>query len=569
VITQTVLAAAHLKGPHIDFGGLSPLLALIGGSVIVLCAGLIFGPGGGPQETAEPAPAGTPSTDGGDPRAAMSPGALIAPTLTLIALAAALGLTIWQWNAEKSIVSGALRVDPLALVLNVILIAGGACAVLLALRSHAGRGRVQGELYALMLASIAGMSLLVGAQNTVLVFLGLELLSIPLYVLCAIERSSERSLESGLKYLIIGSVGSATLLYGVALIYGITGATDFGAIAHAISSRALSSDTMLLGGIALCMAGLSFKASVAPFHQWTPDVYEGAPTPITAFMAVATKVAALGVFLRLFDVALIGAQSIWAPAVAVLATVTIFVGNVGALGQSSLKRMLAWSAVAQAGYMLAGVVVSTELGVRATVFYLAAYLFMNMAAFAVVLARERETTFGDSLDGLAGLGRERPLLALPMTLAMLGLAGIPATVGFVGKFFLIDAAVNNGYTWLGVVIVIGSMISLGYYLPVLAAMWMRDAPGAAPTTGALAATGGPLPTGGGVPAIAGGALPPIAGGSSELGAEAERPAPSTSTPQPEVLFVALLAGAATLFFGIVPGPLFDLVEGVGHGLGLL
>jgi NADH-quinone oxidoreductase subunit N len=565
-----LLAAAHLKGPHVDFAALAPVIALLGGSVVVLCAGLIFGPGGSGEgahagASSETSSRGSEASHDGT-AAALQPGALVAPALALIALAATLGATIWQWNAEKSIVSGALRVDDLSLVLNVLLVAGGACAVLLALRSHAGRGPVQGELYALMLASIGGMSLLASAQNTVIVFLAFELLSIPLYVLCAIERASEHSLESGLKYLIIGSVGSATLLYGLALIYGITGATDFGAIAQAISSRELASDTMLLGGIALCVAGLCFKASVAPFHQWTPDVYEGAPTPITAFMAVATKVAALGVFLRLFDVALIGAQSTWAPAVAVLATITIVVGNVGALGQTSLKRMLAWSAVAQAGYLLAGVVVSTELGVRATVFYLAAYLFMNMAAFAVVLARERETTLGDSIDALAGLGRERPWLAVPMTLSMLALAGIPATVGFVGKFFLIDAAVNNGYTWLGVVIVIGSMISLGYYLPVIAAMWMRDAPEA--TDGrARPATLAPAPAGQ-LPAIAGGALPPIAGGSSELAAESEEASVRTRSPQPEVLLVAALAGAATLFFGIIPGPLFDLVEGVGRGLGV-
>jgi proton-translocating NADH-quinone oxidoreductase chain N len=200
----------------------------------------------------------------------------------------------------------------------------------------------------------------------------------------------ERSLESGLKYLIIGSVGSATLLYGLAMIYGATGATGFTAIAGALASGNLASDPLTLTGIALCVAGLCFKASVAPFHQWTPDVYEGAPTPVTAFMAVATKAAALGVFLRLFDVALISAQSDWGPALAVLATITILAGNAGALGQSSLKRMLAYSSVAQAGYMLAGVVVASKLGIQATVFYLAVYVAMNMASFAVIVARERE-----------------------------------------------------------------------------------------------------------------------------------------------------------------------------------
>jgi NADH-quinone oxidoreductase subunit N len=536
-----ILATAHLQGPHVDFAGLSPLIALLGGVVVVLLVGLL----GSRWVRAQAVPA-----------------------LSLASLGAALGLTIWQWNAQKSIVSGALRIDDLTLALNLILIAGGACTVLLAWRSLAAREAAHGEFHALLLTSIGGMSLLGSAQNTVALFIGLELLSIPLYVLCATEMRREHSLESGLKYLIVGSIGSATLLYGLAMIYGATGATDFGAIASALSKNGnLASDPLMLTGIALCVGGLCFKASVAPFHQWTPDVYEGAPTPVTAFMAVATKVAALGVFLRFFDVALIGAQASWGPAVAVLATITILVGNVGALGQSSLKRMLAYSAVAQAGYMLAGVVVATRLGVQATVVYLAVYLLMNMAAFAVIVARERETGLGDSLATMRGLGRVHPWLAWPMTLSMLGLAGIPATAGFVGKFYLIDAAVSGGYTWLGVAVVVGSMISLGYYLPVVAAMWMGEAPEDASrptdaTPSPSSAPGGPalgpLPGEGGLPALA--------GGSPELDEPLGAPA---TAPQPEVAFVAVLAGAATLFFGIIPEPLFDLTHGVGSALGLL
>jgi NADH-quinone oxidoreductase subunit N len=290
-------------------------------------------------------------------------------------------------------------------------------------------------------------------------------------------------------------------------------------------------------------------------------VYEGAPTPVTAFMAVTTKVAALGVFLRFFDVALIATQNSWGPALAVLATITIIVGNVGALGQSSLKRMLAYSSVAQAGYMLAGVVVATQLGVAATVFYLAVYLAMNMAAFAVIVARERETRLGDSVQALAGLGRERPWLAWPMTISMLALAGIPATGGFIGKFYLIDATVAGGYTWLGVVIVIGSMISLGYYLRVVATIWMRrPEPASGPGLGigslALGASG----------------LAPIAGGSqeaeltpSDVAAHPDRVlTASQAAPYAEVAFVAALFAAATVFFGIFPSPLFDLAAHAGR-----
>ncbi|HET9763565.1 MAG TPA: NADH-quinone oxidoreductase subunit N [Casimicrobiaceae bacterium] len=517
---------ATLKGPHVDFAALSPLIALLGGALVVLMVGLTNGSAVGARSRRVREQA--------------------VPALAIVALGAAIGTSIWRWDTPASVVSGALRIDRLSLTLTLILAIGGIAGVLLAWRSRASREAAHGELHAMLLTSVGGMALLGAAQNTVALFLGLELLSIPLYVLCATEMRRERSLESGLKYLIVGSVGSATLLYGIALLYGATGATDFSQIASAISAHGLAGNAMLLTGIALCVAGLAFKASVAPFHQWTPDVYEGAPTPITAFMAVATKVAALGVALRLFDVALIEAHGSWGPALAALATITILVGNVGALGQSSLKRMLAYSSVGQVGYMLAGVVVASELGVQATVFYLAVYLFMNMAAFAVIVARERETDLGDSVAALAGLGRERPWLAWPMTISMLALAGIPATAGFIGKFYLIDAAVSGGYTWLGVVIVVGSMISLGYYLPVVAAMWMRPSPALSPTPPATPGA----PTSGTVPAIA--------GGSQEL-----------SQRQPEIVFVAMLAGAATLFFGIVPQPLFDLVHGVGGALGLL
>jgi NADH-quinone oxidoreductase subunit N len=393
----------------------------------------------------------------------------------------------------------------------------------------------------MLLTSIAGMSVLVQAQNTVTLFLGLELLSIPLYVLCATEMRRASSLEAGLKYLIVGSVGSATLLYGLALLYGATGTTDYDVMARVLHKGVpMLTDPLFLTGMALVVVGLAFKASVAPFHQWTPDVYEGAPTPITAFMATATKAAALGVLIRFFDVALINAHVNWAPVLAALAAITIVVGNVGAIGQSSVKRILAWSGVAQAGYMLAGVVVSTELGIQAVVFYLAAYLVMNFAAFAVVIARARETGLGDSVTAFEGLGASNPFLAWPMTIAMLGLSGIPGTAGFVGKFFLIDSAVDGNYTWLGIVIVIGSAISLTYYLRIIATMWMRPSPRA---------------------------MPVVAGASSELPLD-ELP----TGPRPagiEVTVVAVVCGALTLVLGIVPGPVFDVAKDAATSLGHL
>jgi len=506
------------KAPSIDWAGLSPLLALLGGATIVLMAGLL--------------------------RSRLVRETLV-PALAMASFGAAIGLGVWQFGERSDLISGAMRLDELTLVLTFIVCGAGIGAVGLSWRGLAAREAAHGEFFALVLTSAAGMFVLIAAQNLVTLFLGLELLSIPLYVLCATEMRRATSLESGLKYLIIGSVGSATLLYGLALIYGATGSTDYAGIADEVGG--LVDDPLLLTGIALSVVGLGFKASVAPFHQWTPDVYEGAPTSVTAFMAVATKAAAFGVLLRFFDVALLDAHADWGPALAALAAISIIVGNVGALGQSSLKRIMAWSSVAQAGYILAGVVVSTKLGVQATVFYLGVYLFMNMAAFGVIVAREHETPHGDDIRSLTGLGAQRPLLAGAMTLAMLGLAGIPGTAGFIGKFYLIDAAVAGSYAWLGVMIVIGSMISLAYYLRVIAAMWTSAAPAGASTT---------------VPAAvdAAGGRPALAGGAPEAGA---------ARAQPEVWAVALIFGAATLVFGIVPAPLFDLAVDAGSALGNL
>jgi NADH-quinone oxidoreductase subunit N len=506
------LAQGRPEAPVIDWAGLSPLLALLGGAVVVLMLGLL--------------------------RSRVVREALV-PLLAVASFLAAIGLAVWQLGERSDLISASLRLDELTVLLTMIFSVTGAGAVLLSWRGVAVREASHGEFYALLLTSAGGMFVLVAAQNLVALFIGLELLSIPLYVLCATETRRATSLESGLKYLIIGSVGSATLLYGLAFVYGATGSTDFGTIAERVGE--LADDPLLLTGIALSLAGMGFKASVAPFHQWTPDVYEGAPTPVTAFMAVATKAAALGVMLRFFDVALIDVHIDWGPALATLATITIIIGNVGALGQSSLKRLMAWSSVAQAGYMLAGIVVATRLGVQATVFYLAVYLFMNLAAFGVIVVRERSTPFGDDIRSVTGLGAEQPVLAVAMTIAMLGLAGIPATAGFIGKFYLIDAAVAGDYTWLGVVIVIGSMVSLAYYLRVIAAMWMQ-----APVSAAEVPVGPPAPR------------PALAGGSAD--ADAPR-------AQPEVWLVALLFGAATLFFGIIPSPLFDLAVRAGEAFG--
>jgi NADH-quinone oxidoreductase subunit N len=545
-------ASGHIKGPHIDWASFSPLMAVGVGALVVLLVGLFR-----PAVIRE----------------------RVVPALTVIALGVALGLSIWRFSHPASIISGALQIDDLALTLDMIFIVAALACVFLSFRDRAPGTSGHGEYHALLLFSVLGMAVLVSAQDLITLFLGFELLSIPLYVMCASEFRREGSLESGLKYLVIGSVGSATLLYGLALVYGATGSTGFAGIAHAISAGklagGLTGDPLLLTGLGLVIVGFAFKASVAPFHQWTPDVYEGAPTPVTAFMATATKAAAFGVMLRFFDVAVFGAHTTWAPALATVAAITIVVGNVGALGQSSLKRLLGYSSVAQAGYMLSGVVVATTLGVNATVLYLGVYLFMNLAAFAVIAASQSERAEGDDISGLAGLGTRRPWLAWPMTIAMLSLAGIPGTVGFIGKFQLIHALVNGGYTWLGIVLVIGSMISLGYYLRVIAVMWMGGTESAAAS--AVAAGSGPVPGLGSGPAVAGGpgGLAPIAGGSPEAdalggvgGAGGEMTEGPRGGPFLEVVLVGVVFGAASVFFGIFPSPLFNLAAHAGRALGL-
>ena len=538
-MSVAILAAAHLKGPYIDWASFMPIVILSAGAIVVLMLGL-FGPVVRER---------------------------VVPVVTIAVLLASIVIEVTRLShPPTSIIAGALVVDGLALVLDMIFAVAAIAAVILSLRDAGPRSAGAGEHNALLLFSVLGMAILVSSQDLVTLFVGFELLSIPLYVLCAAEFWREGSLESGLKYLVIGSVGSATLLYGLALVYGSTGSTQFSGISHAIQSggigHGLLGDPMLLTGLALVIVGFAFKASVAPFHQWTPDVYEGAPTPVTAFMATATKAAALGVLLRFFDVAAIHLHSTWAPALATIAAITIIVGNVGALSQSSLKRMLGYSSVAQAGYMLAGVIVATRLGVDATVLYLGVYLFMNLAAFAVIVAVQRERADGDELSGLSGLGARDPWLAWPMSIAMLSLAGIPATVGFIGKFQLIHALVDGSYTWLAIVLVIGSMISLGYYLRVVATVWMRDeVPAPEPGLGDRV--------------IAPGRLAPIAGGSPEADAEdwaaappAVRHAGRTGGGSPAVTAVAVLFGAASIVFGVFPQPLFDLAAHAGRALGL-
>lgn len=465
--------------------------------------------------------------------------------IALLTLAVTAGCLIWQWDTNTDLLSASLHFDGITVTLSLLCVISAAVAVLLSIGDPAEKQAGRSDYLALLMGSVLGMVMLTQANNILTFFIAIELLSIPLYALCGTNLRRRESLESGLKYLIIGSVGSATLLYGLALIYGVSGATDFPGIAAGIANggsdaiNGLTGDPMTLVGIGMVTVGLAFKVSIAPFHQWTPDVYQGAPTPITAFMAVATKAAAFAVFTRFFLVALIPMVGGWDIMLAALAALSIVVGNVGALSQNSLKRMLGYSGVAQAGYMLCGIIVATQAGISALVFYLGAYVAMNLAAFAVLVVNERQNGFSDDISSLRGLGRKRPVLAWPMTIAMLALAGLPPTAGFIGKLYLIEALIDGDWTWLGVMIAVGTMISLVYYLRVVAVMWMS------PQSEASVAD-----------RIDTAELPPAVAGASL----ADDLTDDRAHRRWYLIGPAILGAAVTIFFGVIPQPLVEFAQ---------
>lgn len=388
-------------------------------------------------------------------------------------------MSLVLWGDRQEALGGGYRADRFSMLLNLVFLTCAFAVLLLSTREPAGVDR-RGEYACLLLTSTAGMMLVAGAGDLIVMFLGIEILSVALYVLCALEVWRERSLEAGLKYLIVGAVGSSIFLYGLAFLFGATGSVQLSIIGEQLSVASFTEEPLLLVAIALVASGLAFKASAAPFHMWTPDVYQGAPTPVTAFMATATKVAALAAFLRIFGSALTDLVDTWQVAIAVIAAASIIIGNLAALAQRDLKRLLAYSSIAQAGYLLTGVAAGTLQGAEAVLYYLVAYAAMTLAAFAIVIIREREVEDGDRLEALAGYGRARPVLGVVATVAMLSLAGFPPLSGFIGKFLLFGAAVEQDLAWLAVIGAVGSMVSLGYYLRVLRVMWFGEPEGGAP-----------------------------------------------------------------------------------------
>jgi NADH-quinone oxidoreductase subunit N len=360
--------------------------------------------------------------------------------------------------------------DSFALFFEMLFAIAGVMTVIVSSSYVRRRGLREAELHVLVLAAVIGMMSLAAANSLVTVFLGLELLSIALYIACGYNRIEEASQEAAAKYLIIGGFAGAFVLYGMALVYGATGSTVLTDIAARVTSDS-SGNPLLLLGVLLMGVGFAFKVSAAPFHMWTPDVYQGAPLPVTAFMSVGTKAAAFAMILRVFGYGLGHISPEWQVLIAFVAATSMIVGNLLAIVQSSLKRMLAYSGVAQAGYILVGVLAGGRAGVAAVLFYLFGYLFMNFGAFAVVSTLAGPDSDGDRYEDLNGLGYRHPTLGVLMAIFMLSLAGFPPMVGFFGKVFLFAAGIAAGWTWLVVLTVLTSVVSVYYYFRVLFHVW--------------------------------------------------------------------------------------------------
>ena len=383
---------------------------------------------------------------------------------------------------------GMLRTGGFASFVNVILFGSGFLSVVLAapyldrIRHH------YGEVYALLLFSIAGMILLGTGNNLVTLFVGLETMSVALYVLTALVRDDEGAIESGLKYFLLGAFSSGFFLYGIALLYGATGTMYLPVMLDGLARTGATG--LFWGGVALLLVGFLFKVSAAPFHMWTPDVYQGAPTPLTGFMATASKASAFAGLIVVLSSAL--PQERWQLVVAVVAVITMVVGNVIAFSQRNVKRLLAYSSIAHAGYVLVGLAAGTPAGYAGALYYLLVYAVMNVGAFGVMAYLEWDGKEGreQTLDSLAGIGFRRPVLGIVMAFCMLSLLGFPPLAGFFGKLFVFGPAVEAGLAWLVVIGVLASAVSAAYYLRVLWVMWMKQ-----PEDGAAPVEVGPLPRG--------------------------------------------------------------------------
>jgi NADH-quinone oxidoreductase subunit N len=396
--------------------------------------------------------------------------------LSLVGIVAALiAVMITAGGRGRGVVmAGVVAADDFSLFFHALLLGIAGVVVLLSPSYLRATGIDRGEYYALVLFSLVGMLGLVSCRELVSLFVALEIMSVALYALAGLHRDRLESQESAMKYFITGAFSSAFFLYGVALLYGVSGSTMLARIAPAVRAASGGPALMALVGTGLLLVGFGFKVASVPFHMWAPDVYEGAPTTVTALMSAGVKTAAFGGLLRVFLQGLPALAADWQPAVAALAALTMVVGNLGALAQTNIKRMLAYSSVGHAGYLLAALVSAPGSGTEAVLFYLVAYSAVNLGGFGALAALARNGREPLSFSEVTGLARRRPLLAAALTVFLISLTGIPVSAGFVGKFYLFTAAVDGGYVTLAIVGVLMSVVSAYYYLGVVVAMYMRE-----------------------------------------------------------------------------------------------
>ena len=398
--------------------------------------------------------------------------------LAAIGLAGALGVTVAQAGLERSAFNGMVTLDGFSSFLNALFLASGLFGIAIAYGYLKRMGIERGEYYTLMLFSISGMLLMAQAADLIVIFLALELLSIPLYVLAAWARPRTDSEEAGLKYFLLGAFATGFVVYGVALVFGATGSTALSGIAAAVTAGTYTKYLLLIGA-ALILVGFSFKVAAVPFHMWTPDVYQGAPSSVTGFMAVGAKAAGFAALLRIFVTAFPSLDADLVPVLWGLAALTMVAGNLIAISQTNIKRLLAYSSIAHAGYILMAFVsfgnpkVAPD-SVASALFYLVTYAITSFGAWSVVIALEKPDGKGLEISDYAGLGKRKPLLAAAMTIFMLSLTGMPPTLGLIGKFYLFRTAIQGGFIGLAIIGVLTSLISAYYYLRVVVVMYMKE-----------------------------------------------------------------------------------------------
>ena len=403
--------------------------------------------------------------------------------ITLIVLAATMGSLVPFVRTHVEIAHGLLAVDRFALFFKIVFLLSAGITVLMSIRYLEIEGATPGEYYFLILCATLGMMIMAGGIDLITIFIGLETMAVSFYILAGFIKPNQRSNEAAVKYFLLGAFSLGILLYGMSLMYGLSGTTNLRVMAPAFFGPETRQDPRLILAVMLVVAGVGFKIAAVPFHMWAPDVYEGAPTPVTAFLSVGSKAASFAMILRIFVEGLPAMTHDWQILFEALAIVTMTVGNLAALTQSNLKRMLAYSSIAHAGYVLIGLVAGTPRGISAMLIYLFIYSFMQLGAFAVIVLMRRRDVVGDELKDFSGLAFRHPYAAFAMLLFMLSLGGIPPTAGFMGKFWLFSAAIDAHYYWLALIGVLNSAVSLYYYIRLVVFMYVKkDAAGSEPSS---------------------------------------------------------------------------------------